>query len=95
MILILLKLSLIAYVFCALGEPDMIFSFYRKLLDKLPCWLANPLGSCFKCFTGQVCLWGYLIIYSKEYNIINHFFFVSAGIFLSLIYNKIWDFLEN
>lgn len=95
MILNLFKLSLIAYLFCALGNDGMIFSFYQRWLDKLPLWLASPLGCCFKCFVGQVCLWGYLIIYFKSYNLIDHLFFISAGIFLSLIYNKIWDYLEK
>lgn len=95
MILLLFKLTLIAYVFCALMEPEMIFSWYAKLLDKLPYWLSNPLGLCFKCFTGQVCLWGYIIFYFKSYNIIDHLFFISAGIFLSLIYNKIWAICEQ
>lgn len=95
MIILLFKLTVIAYVFCALGEPDMIFSWYQKLLMKLPDWLAFPLGACHKCFTGQVCLWGYLIAFYHNYNVIDHAFFISAGIFLSLIYNKLWTISEQ
>jgi len=95
MMLIVVKISLICYVFCALQEPEMIFSFYQKLIYKLPNWLYFPLGGCYKCLTGQVCLWYYLINYFNSYNIIDHLFFISSGIFLSLIYNKLWDFLEQ
>lgn len=91
--LILFKLSLIAYVFCALGSEGMIFSWYQRLLLKIPDWLAFPLGACHKCFTGQVCFWGYLFIF--PYNFIDHLFFTSAGIFLSLIYDKLWTLLEQ
>ena len=91
MIILLFKLTIIAYVFCALGDDGMIFGWYQKLLLKVPDWLAFPLGACFKCFTGQVTAWGYLIVYFKDYNLLDHLFFVSAGIFLSVIYNFIWD----
>ena len=95
MIVLLFKLSLTAYVVSALMKPEQIFAWYARLLDKLPYYLANPLGYCFKCFTGQVCLWGYLIAYYNDYNLLNHVFFISAGIFLSLIYNKIWEICEQ
>jgi putative flippase GtrA len=73
----------------------MIFGWYQKLLMKVPDWLAFPLGACHKCLSGQVALWGYLIVYFKEYNFINHLAFVAGGIFLSVIYNYIWDKCEN
>ena len=88
----ILKISLIASVFSFLGEPDMIFSWYRKRIMRLPDWLNKPLGSCHVCFTGQVCFWYYLIVYFNSYNIIDHLFFVAAGIFLSSIYYIIWNY---
>lgn len=90
MIIILIKISLIVYTFCALGEPGMIFAGYQRLICRLPDWLYNPLGGCHKCLTGQVCFWYYLITEIHSYNIIDHLAFTSAGIFLSLIYNLIW-----
>jgi hypothetical protein len=95
MILLVIKISLIVYVFCALGEPGMVFSWYRKLIDRLPDWLYNPLGGCHKCLTGQVCFWFFLITQYNSYDLIEHLFFTSLGIFLSLIYNWVWTRLEQ
>jgi hypothetical protein len=79
-------------MFCALGSKGMIFEWYQNLLDKLPDWLCKPLGGCYKCFTGQVCLWYFL--FTKPFDIIELLFFVCAGIFASMIYNKIYCWLK-
>lgn len=86
MILTVIKISLIASMFSFLGEPEMIFAPYRKLIMKLPDWLNKPLGSCHLCCTGQACFWYYLVVNFNNYNLIDHLFFASAGIFLSSIY---------
>jgi hypothetical protein len=88
----ILKISLIASMFSFLGEPDMLFAFYRRQIMKLPDYLNRPLGSCHLCFTGQVCFWYYLIVHFYSYNFIDHLFFASAGIFLSSIYYTIWNY---
>jgi hypothetical protein len=85
----LLKISLIASMFSFLGDEDMIFAWYRKLIMKLPDWLNRPLGSCHLCLTGQACFWYYLLTVTP-YNFIEHLFFAAAGIFLSSIYSIIW-----
>jgi hypothetical protein len=90
-VLEILQVSIIASVFSFLGEPDMIFAWYRKLIMKLPDILNKPLGSCHLCITGQACFWYYLIVHFNSYNIIDHLFFTSAGIFLSSIYYKLWN----
>lgn len=82
-------------MFSFLGEPDMIFGFYRKLIMRLPDWLNKPLGSCNLCITGQACLWYYLITRFNNYNLIDHLFFISLGIFLSSIYSAIFYYDEN
>jgi hypothetical protein len=79
-------------MFLAMGEPGMIFSFYQKLINRLPHWLNKPLGGCGYCFTGQVSLWYFVI--TKPFNIIELLFFVSLSIFLISIYGKIW-YYEN
>lgn len=89
MIYEIIQISLIASVFTFLGDEDMIFHWYRKLIMKLPNWINRPLGSCNLCITGQACFWGYLIMFN-EYNVLEHLFFASAGIFLSSIYSIIW-----
>lgn len=89
------KISLIAFVFVKLGEPDEIFAFYQRLISRLPDFIYKPLGGCLKCFTGQVCFWYFLIENINNYNLLNHLFFTSAGIFLSIIYNKIWQVSEQ
>jgi len=86
----IIQISLIASVFSFLGDEDMIFSWYRKLIMRLPNWLNRPLGSCNLCVTGQACMWYYLIVHVQNYNLIEHLFFTSAGIFLSSIYSLIW-----
>ena len=93
MIYEIIKISLIASVFSFLGEPDMIFSFYRKWIMKLPPWLNKPLGSCNLCISGQVCFWYF--IFTQPFNIINLLFFTSAGVFLSSIYSAIYYYDES
>jgi len=88
----ILKISLITYMFCALGEPGKIFHFYRRLICRLPEWLCRPLGGCFMCLTGQVCLW-YCII-TKPFHVIDLLFFVSAGILMSMIWNRLYQWLK-
>jgi hypothetical protein len=87
----ILKISLIAYMFYALGEEGMIFHWYRNLICTLPEWLCRPLGGCYLCLTGQVCFWFYLIKHFQSYSLIGHLFFISAGIFLSSVYNQIFQ----
>lgn len=89
------KISLIAFIFTEMIKDKMIFSFYQIWLAKLPEWLAFPLGLCYMCFTGQVCLWYYLIFHFKEYNFIEHLFFISAGIMLSTVYKIIFDYADR
>jgi hypothetical protein len=90
----ILKISLIAYMFCALGQNEgMIFYGYQKLIKQLPHYFHYPLGGCYLCFTGQICFWFYLIKYFQNYNLIDHLFFVSSGIFVSAVYNKIYCWL--
>jgi hypothetical protein len=91
----ILQISLITTVFVQLMEPGMIFAFYGRLISRLPIWLYNPLGGCVKCFTGQVAFWFYVIKYFDSYNFFDHLFFVSAAIFLSLIYDKLWQTLSR
>jgi hypothetical protein len=88
----ILKISLIAFMFCALGSEGMIFEWYQNIICKLPEWLCKPLGGCYKCFTGQVCLWYF--IFTKPFNIIELLFFVSAGIFTAMIYHKLYCWLK-
>lgn len=92
MLVSILKISLIVYIFCFLGRDGMIFTFYQKLLDKLPGWIAKPLGKCYACMTGQVLLW-YYIIEVRPFNIIDMLFYPAAGIFLSYCYDKLMEWL--
>ena len=89
------KISLIAFVFVMLTENKMIFSFYKIWLLKLPEWISFPLGLCYVCFTGQACLWYYLIFHFRNYNLIEHLFFISAGIMLSVIYKIIFNYADR
>ena len=95
MLIEIIKISLIAFMFVRLGEPDSIFAWYQKLIEGLPWWLRNPLGWCEKCCAGQLLFWYYLIVYFKDYNLIDHLFYPSAGIFLVVIYGFIYDKLTE
>ena len=95
----ILKISLIAYMIFALGQPDdegkykNMFGWHQRLISHLPWYLSKPLGSCFLCFTGEIMLWYYIFtkeIYFTAISIIDFGFFVSAGIFCALIYHTIW-----
>jgi len=89
----ILKISLIAFMFCAISQKEgSILNWYQKLIRKLPEWLFRPLGGCYICFTGQVCLWYFIFI--KPFDIIELGFFISAGIFASMIYNYIYEIIE-
>jgi hypothetical protein len=82
-------------MFVRLGEPGSIFAWYQKLIDPLPEWLWRPVGGCEMCFTGQCLFWYYLITHWGNYNIVNHLFYPSAGIFLVVIYGFIYDKLTE
>jgi len=89
----IIKLSLTAYMFSAIIQKDnSILSWYGNLIKRLPIWLYRPLGGCYICFTGQVCLWYFLV--TKPFNLLEFGFFISAGIFLSVIYNAIYCWLK-
>ena len=91
------KISLITFMFCALGqEKGDIFHWYQRLLKRLPEFLSKPLGGCYMCFTGQVCFWVYLLnrISLETYDLFEHLFYVSAGIIIAMIYNKIYCYLK-
>jgi len=92
MYLEILQISLIIFMFTALGDPGEIFAWYQKLIDPLPDWLNKPLGGCGKCMAGQVMFWYY--IFTHDYNLIEHLFYVSLTIFLVNIYSLIW-YYEN
>ena len=83
------KISLICFMFVSMGEPEMIFAWYQRLIDRLPLWLNKPLGGCTYCLTGQVSLWYFL--FTKPFDIIELLFFISLNIFLIKIYDLLWN----
>jgi len=88
----ILKISLIAFMFSALTQDEhTLLSWYGKLLNKLPWYLCKPLGGCYRCFVGQVCLW-YLVI--KGESVMEILFLTSFGIMISMIYNKTYCLLK-
>ena len=92
MCLEILKISLIAFMFVAISKQEQsIFSWYQKLIEPLPWYISEPIGGCYMCFTGQVCFWYYLL--TQPFSVINLLFFASAGIMLSMVYNRIYNYL--
>jgi hypothetical protein len=91
----IIQISLIAFMFVRMGEPGMVFAWYQRLIGGLPEWLRFPLGYCEKCFGGQSLFWAYLILHYKDYNLIEHLFYPSMGIFLIVIYGFVYDKLTE
>lgn len=90
----LLKISLTAFMFSALTQREhSILSWYGKLIKRLPWYLCRPLGGCYMCITGQACLWYF--VFTKPFNVLELGFFVSAGIMLSMVYNRIYCYLNG
>jgi hypothetical protein len=87
-----LKISLTAYMFSALAQDDRtLFSWYGRLVDRLPWYLCKPLGGCYRCFVGQVCFWYFLFDGQRPLEIL---FLTSLGIMVSMIYNAIYCCLK-
>jgi hypothetical protein len=94
----ILKISLIAFVVAALIQrKQSMLSWYGKLIKKLPWYLYFPLGGCYLCFVGEFCLW-YYIVTKKFVFELDYFtelgFFILAGIFISMVYHKIYCWLN-
>jgi len=88
-----IKIAIFAFVFCELLITEgNILGFYGRFLERLPGWVAMPLGLCAKCFAGQLALWSYFFNCS-QYNIMQHLFAVIFTIFFTeiivVIYGKI------
>jgi hypothetical protein len=93
----ILKISLIGFMFSSMTQEEhTLLSWYGKLIEPLPWYLNKPLGGCYKCCTGQLCFWVFLInrIAMGEYDFFEHLFYVSAGIMISMVYNKIYCYLK-
>jgi hypothetical protein len=89
----ILQISLIAFMISALIQDEhTLFSWYGKLIERLPWYLYKPLGGCYRCFVGQFCLWYFIIV--KPFHLIELGFFISAGIFSAMIYHKIYCYLK-
>jgi len=77
-----------AYVFSRiLIDPDMIFGWWNNVLNKIPDWLAKPLGKCEYCLAGQLSFWYYLIYFFNDYDVANHIVYTSLSIFTVEIIN--------
>ena len=88
-----IRISLITFMFSALSQRDnSILSWYGRLINKLPWYLSRPIGGCYMCLTGQVCLWYYVITESR-FDVVEFLFFVSFGILCSMGYNKLYCWL--
>ena len=89
----ILKISVVAYVIFILMSPDMIFSFYARLIDRIKWdWLYKPLGGCLICFSGQIAFWYFLFTHLQSYNFFDHIVFVSAVILIVMIFDKLIDY---
>lgn len=89
----ILKISLIGFMFSALTQDQhTLLSWYGKLIAPLPWWLYKPLGGCYRCFVGELCLWYF--VFTKPFQLVELGFFVAAGIMVAMVYNKIYCYLK-
>lgn len=44
-------------------------------------WLFKPLIGCYDCVTGQVALWGYLVVFWEHYNLMHHLVVVCLSLY--------------
>lgn len=78
-----------------LAEDRMILGWLRQRLEKFPEWIYFPLIGCFKCVSGQLALWMYVLLHYWNYDIFSHVSFICVTIFISLIINKITEWATN
>jgi len=82
LIITAILIGITAWTFAILlMDKDMIFGWWYNVIDRLPEYLAKPLGKCEYCLSGQIALWYYLIKYFNNYDLIHHIFFISLAIF--------------
>lgn len=86
------------YVFRAMQMHGGLFNWYGQILDRLPEWIASPLGACEMCHAGQVALWGSFFafipgLYSPfcfpmEWNVVGHFAAVVAAMCMAKLLTR-------
>jgi hypothetical protein len=95
MYLLIIKLSIISYVYSViLTDDNMILSKWYLYWDRKPDWIFYPIVGCFKCVSGQLALWlGFLLL--RPYSLFEHLFLICGTIFFSLIINRFYTWLES
>lgn len=87
-------LSFVAWTYAEIcTEPGMIFNWlFTFACERLPAWLAKPFITCVFCVSGQISLWGYIILIFTtdiKYNFFHHIITISFSIFSVLIIDKL------
>ena len=86
LLFISLQVAVFVVVFsCLLIDEGQIFSFYGRLLDRLPEWLGHPLGRCAYCLGGQIALWYFvyrMFFIPEKYSPFIHLSFIAITLFL-------------
>lgn len=89
----IIMIPLVAVVYSVvLTDPGQLLAGVRyRAEQRLPWWLFNPLIGCYKCASGQIALWYYVVTRWGEFRPDELVAWVSASIFLSVIYNFIYE----
>lgn len=53
--------SIVGHVVSTILLYEDVLNWYGKILERLPKMLAQPLGLCVLCFSGQLALWSSLV----------------------------------
>jgi hypothetical protein len=89
-------LPLVAVVYSViLTEPGMLLADVHYWCEQhLPSWLFMPLIGCYRCVTGQMALWYYMMKYWTTYDPITHLAAITVAIYLSVVYNYIYERIQ-
>jgi hypothetical protein len=87
-----------------LMEERGLLGWYMRWISGFPVWLYKPLGGCTLCFTGQLALWGFLMLDFGQsgifpllwgYPVLNHVIFVLMAIFFTHLILQSEQYLTN
>ncbi|MDX2000920.1 MAG: hypothetical protein SFW35_00680 [Chitinophagales bacterium] len=98
-LLLATEIAIAGFIFTRiLTQPGHIFDWYGrwiiKLRSKIP-KLADPIGYCPLCFTGQIAFWTFLYNNWGDYHVLRHVLFTSFAIFMVAVVGKIYGILKK
>lgn len=84
--------AVIGYVYSEIltGEGMILYRVNTWAETSLKRWLYKPLIGCFKCVTGQLSLWVYIVLSWGSYDPLQHVFCVCSSILIVSFIDKLY-----